>query len=119
MAVMAAGEIAALVAVIRKTERHQHGAEVRVAKAERAEVMGVLRDSLRGVAGVIDNDFLREDHGVDGVTEGFHIEGAVGTDKLHEVQRRQVAGRIVEEHVFRARIGRVNARGFLRRMPAC
>ena len=69
-----AGVIAALVAVIRNAERHQHGAQIRVAEAERPEIVRILRDLLRRIAGVVHQNFLRQDHRVDRVPERLDIE---------------------------------------------
>ena len=91
--------------------------EVGEAEAERAEVMRVLGDALGRISGVVDQDFLRDDQRVDGVAETFDVERAVALPKLHQVQRRQVAGRVVKEHVFRAGVRRVDAVGVLRRVP--
>ena len=46
------------------------------------------------------------------------VKLAVGTEVLHQVERSQVAGRVVQEHVLRARIRRVDAVGGLAGMPA-
>ena len=43
--------------------------------------------------------------------EGLRVEGAVVLEELHEVQRRQVARAVVEAHVLRARVGRVDPPG--------
>src|SRR5579885_1277831 len=48
----------------------------------------------------------------------FQVKLPVGPDKLHQIERRQIARGIVQKHVFRARIGGINARRVLRRMPA-
>ncbi len=69
-----------------------------------------------GVAGEVDEDLLRGDGDVDGVAEGFDVKLAVGRE-LHEVQRRQVAGGVVEEHVLGARIAGVDPRRVLRGVP--
>ena len=37
--------------------------------------------------------------------EGFHLEAMVAVGELDQVDRGEVAGRVVEEHVLRARIG--------------
>ena len=67
--------------------------------------MRILADHLRRIAGVVDEDFLRGDDDIDGVAIGFHVERAVGRE-LQQVQAGQVAGGVVEEHVFGARIRR-------------
>ena len=69
------------------------------------------------ISGVVDQDFLRGDEDVDGVAIGFDVERAVGRE-LQQVQAGQVAGRVVEEHVFAARIAGVDARRVLRGVPA-
>ncbi len=48
---------------------------------------------------------------------GFHVERAVGRE-LQQVQAGQVAGGVVEEHVFAARIAGVDAGRVLRGVPA-
>jgi len=60
--------------------------------------------NLRGrVTGVIYQDFLRGDGHIDCMTETLDIKLPVGCAVLHQVQRSQVARRIVQEHVFAAR----------------
>jgi hypothetical protein len=113
-----AGKVAALVAIVGHAHGHQQRAEVGETQPQRAERVGVFADSLGGIAGVIDNDFLRHDHGVDGVAEGLHVELAIGADELHEVQGRKIARRIVQKHVLRAGVGGVDAGRVLARMPA-
>ena len=113
-----AGEVAALVAVVGNAHRHQQRAQIGEAQPQRPEVVRVLADLLGGIAGVIDDDLLRQDHGVHGVAEGFHVELAVRPHELHQVQRRQVARRIVQEHVLRAGIRGVDARRVLAGVPA-
>ena len=105
-----AGEVAALIAVVRNAHRHQQRAEIRKAQTQRPVIVRVLRDLLGRIAGVVDDDFLRHDHRVHGVTERLDVELAVRSDELHQVQRREVARRIVQEHVLRARIRSVDAR---------
>ena len=72
-----AGVVAALVAIVGHAHRHQQRAQVGEAQAQRAEGVRVLADLLGGIAGVIDDDFLRQDHRIHGVAEGFDIELAV------------------------------------------
>ena len=45
------------------------------------------------------------------------VERAVRLAELHEVQRGEVAGRVVDVHVLRARVGRVDAARVRRRVP--
>ena len=49
---------------------------------------------------------------------GRDIERARRRDELQQVEAGQVAGRVVEEHVLRARIRRVDARRVLAGVPA-
>src|SRR5258708_13340508 len=79
--------------------------------------MRVAHDGFGGIARVGDENFLRGDQDIDGVTIGFDVEGAVG-GKLQQVQAGEIAGGIVEEHVFAARIAGVDAIGILRSVPA-
>ena len=80
--------------------------------------MRVVGDPRRRIAGVVHQDFLRRDGDVHGVAERLDVERAVGIQILHQVERRQVAGRVVQEHVFRARIRGVDARRVLAGVPA-
>src|SRR5881296_1952457 len=79
--------------------------------------MRVLVDHLRRIAGIVYQDFLGGDDYVHGVAIGFDVKGAVGR-KLQKIETRQVAGGVVEEHVFTARVAGVNPRGVLRGVPA-
>ncbi len=51
------------------------------------------------------------------MTVGFDVEGAVGRE-LQEIQAGEVAGGVVEEHVFAARVAGIDARGIFRSVPA-
>ena len=84
---------------------HDERAEVGVAEAEGAENVGVLRDLLDRIAGVIDEDFLRGDEDAHRRFESLDIERAVRALELHQVQRSEIAGGVIEEQIFRARIG--------------
>jgi hypothetical protein len=112
------GEVAALVAVVGQAERHQQRAQVRVSEPERAVQMTVARDRGRRIRGVIDEDLLREDRQRGGAAELLHVEAAVGVDELHQVEAREIARRVVEEHVLGAGIARVDAPRRLDRIPA-
>ena len=50
--------------------------------------------------------------------ERGHVKLSAGPEKLHQVQRSQVARRVVEEHVFRAGIRGIDARRVARSVPA-
>ena len=102
-------EVAPLVRVIGQSAAHEQGAEVGVAQPERSEAVRVLLDPGRRIAGVVDQDLLGRDRQPGRVAVGLDVELAVVAHELHEVQRGQVAGRVVEEHVLGARVGRVDA----------
>ena len=102
------GVRAALVGVVRQPARHQQRAEVRVAEAELAEALRVPADLGRRIRRVADGDLLREEDDVDGVLEHLDVELAVLAAELHEVERREVAGRVVDVHVLAARVRRVD-----------
>ena len=88
------------VAVVRQTLHHQQRAEVGVAKAERPVVVGVLGDPLRRVGGEADHDLLRQEEHAVGVAVAVDVEAAVLAVELHQIDRGQVAGRVVEERKF-------------------
>jgi len=113
-----AGDVAPLVAVIGNAHRHQQGAQIGEPQAQRAVGVRVLADLARGIAGVVDNDLLRQNQGVHRAPERFAIELTVRPHVLDQVQRREIARRIVEEHVLRARVRGVDARRVLARVPA-
>ena len=91
---------AALVGVVGEPAGHEQRAQVRVAEAELAVGHRVALDLGRRVARVADDDLLREEDRVDRVLEGLDVELAVLAAELHQVQRREVAGRVVEVHVL-------------------
>ena len=97
-----AGVVAPLVGVVGEPPGHEQRAQVGVAEAQRAEGMAVPRDRLGGVAGVAHDDLLGGDHQLHRVTERDGIELAILPSELHQVQGRQVARRVVEEHVLTA-----------------
>ena len=104
------GVIAAGIAVVGQAARHQQRAEVGVAQAQRAEGVAVLGNRRGRVARVVDQDLLRRDHRAARRAVCLDVELAVFLDEGHQVQRRQVAGRVVQEHVLRARVARVDPR---------
>ena len=100
-----AGDGAAFAAVISDARRHQKPADIGEAQAEGAIVVGKLRDfpgrKLRHHHRNLQHDGPEPDR----VLECRHVEnlgGAFAFAELHQVQRRQIAGGIVQEHVFAA-----------------
>ena len=106
------------VAVVGDAAMHQQGAEIRVAKTERPELVRVLLDARCRVARVPNDDLHSGQNDVDRVLEAGGVELAFLTHELHEVQRRQVAGAVVEIHVLGARIRCVDPPAVLRGVPA-
>ena len=92
-----AGHVAAAVGIVRQRQGHQQRAEIGVAQAERAEIVGILGDARRGVAGVIHQNFLRGDGDVHGVAEGLHVErrrcGPRNFIRLSEARLQAVSSR--------------------------
>ena len=70
--------------------------------------MRVAHDHFRWISRVVYQNLLRGDQDVYGVTVGFYVEGAVGCE-LQQIQAGQVAGRVVEEHVFAAGIAGIDS----------
>ena len=103
------GEVAAGIGVIRQTERHQQRAEVCVAETEWAIVVRVLRDHLGGITRGVDDDLHRSGDDADGVTVRGNVELASRSEELQEIEGSKVAGGVIEEHVLRAGIGRIDA----------
>ena len=104
-----AGVAAPLVGVIGHPERHQQRAQVCVAESKFAIRAGVPGDLVGRVRGIIDDNVLRRDHYVHRVAECAHVELAAIIDELHQVERGEIAGRIVQMHVLAARIRRVDS----------
>ncbi len=90
--------------VIGDARGHQQAANVGVAEAEGAVLVGELGDLLRGELRHQDRDF--EHHGPQpaGMLIALDIEAPVRLAELQQVHRGEVARRVVEEHVLRARI---------------
>ncbi|GBC91123.1 hypothetical protein HRbin14_01881 [bacterium HR14] len=93
---------APLVAIIGQAERHQQRAEIGVPQPQRTEVVAVVRNPLGGVRRVVHDNLLRCDERAHRRPIRLHIEAAIRQAELHQVQAREVAGGIVQEHKFRA-----------------
>ncbi|NRP51496.1 hypothetical protein XMM354_003294 [Aliiroseovarius sp. xm-m-354] len=90
---------AALVAVIGIAHVHQQPADVRIAQTKRAEVIRPLRDFLGGELRHHHTDLQRHGPEAAGVHVVFNLKLAI-LEEGQQVHRGQVAGRIVEEHIF-------------------
>ena len=104
-----AAEADRFIRVVGGAFRHNETAEIGIAEAERAELMAIFGDAIGGIARVIDEDFLGDEEEAASVFETLDIELAIGLAELHQVDAGEVAGRVIEEHVFGARIARVDA----------
>ena len=102
------GKGAPFIAVIGESEAHQDGAEVGVAEPERPVKVRIGGNLLGGVAGAAHENFLGDDKDADRVAETLDIQVAVGIHELHHVERRQIAGAVVEEHVLGAGIAGID-----------
>ncbi len=109
--------LAPRVGVVGQAPAHEQRAQVGVADAQRPEPVGVLLDLGRRVGGVVDQDLLGRDGHPAGESVGLDIELAVLAHELHEVHGGQVAGRVVQEHVFRARVAGIDAVADRARVP--
>ncbi len=95
---------------------HEQGAQVGVAQAQLAELPAVVADGLGRVVGPAHQDLLAGEHDRAGLLEAVDVEGAV-VEELEQVDRGQVAGRVVDVHVLAARVGPVDAIGVGRGVP--
>ena len=104
-------------AVVSVAVAHDERTEIRVAEPERAENVRILRDLLDRVARVIDQNFLRGDVDAAGRLKPLDIEHAVFAFELHQVQRGQIAGRVIEEEIFGAGVRGILPLGSLAGVP--
>ena len=111
-------EAATSIAVVGKTVGHQQAAEVRIAEAQRPVQVTVAGDPGRRITRVVDQKLLRDEEDPAGRGEPLHVEVAVRLAELHQVDAGEVAGRVIEEHVLRARIRRVDPARVGARVPA-
>ena len=108
---------ATFVGVVRQPTLHEQRTEVGVSKTELTVRARVRRDRGRRIVGVPDEDLLGGEHDVDRRSESIDVELAVAVDETQEIERREVAGRVVDAHVLGARIGAVDAARHRRGVP--
>lgn len=89
---------------IGNTRSHQQAADVCKAQAQSTVTIAQFRNATRRELGHRDRDFEHDRPQPAGVLEHFCIEVAIRIPEGHQVERRQIARRVVQEHVFRARI---------------
>ena len=106
-----------LIGVVGNALEHEECPEIGVAQAQRPIVMRVLGDTLRRIAREVHEQLLADDEHAASVPIRFYVERTVFLQELHQIQRRQVAGRIIEEHVLRAGVRGVDAVGIGRGVP--
>ena len=100
-----AADGAAFLRIVGDAGGHQQAADIGVAEAERAVLVGKPRDLLRRELRHHHRDLEHDGPQPDGVLVAGDVERAVLVAVGQQVDRGQVAGRVVEEHVFRARVG--------------
>ena len=102
-----AADLAAGVGIVGDARRHQQPADIGVAEAERAELVGALRDLARRELRHQHRDFEHHGPQPDRVLVALDVELARRrVAERQQVHRREIAGGVVEEHVFRARVRR-------------
>ena len=106
------------VGVVGQALRHEQRAQVGVADAELAEGARRLPDPLGRVVGVADDDLLPGEHDRHPCLEALHVELVVLVEERQQVHGGQIAGRVVEVHIFAARVAAVDAARHRRRVPA-
>jgi len=102
-------ECASLLTVIGQPQAHQHSAEIGISESQCAVLVGEFGDFSTGVGGHQDADLKNHRPDPGGMAERLDVESPIGTHKLDEVEGSEVASRIVEEHVFGAGIGSIDA----------
>ena len=108
---------AAFVGIVGDAGGHQQAADIGVAEAERAVLVGELGDLLRRELRHHHRDFEHHGPQAHGVLVGGDVDRAVRVAVGQQVDRGEVAGRVVEEHVFRARVRRADRAAGRRGVP--
>ena len=111
------GDRPSALAVVAQARRHQQRAEIGVAQAQRAVLVGQFGDPARGVLRHHHRDLEHDGPQPGRMLQRPDVERTVGIAEAHQVERRQIARRVVEEHVLRARIRGVDASQFRAGVP--
>ena len=103
--------------IIGNASRHQIAADVGEAQAQGAVFVAQFGDPVGRELG--HHHRYLKGHGPqsDGVLESVYVEAFVFVGERHQVQGRQIACRVVQEHVFRTRVRRIDAAAFGARVP--
>ncbi|CEG08204.1 hypothetical protein BN961_01618 [Afipia felis] len=113
-----AAQRAAFLGVIGQAHGHQEAADVGIAEAERAEFVGEFSNGLRRELRHHYRDLEHDGPQPAQMLVGIRIETAgVCVVERQEVGGGEVARRVVEEHVFRARVRRADVAGRLAGVP--
>ena len=110
-------ERTAAIGVVRQAGGHEEGTEIRVADAELAVPTSRIANGFCREIREADRHVHRRDDELHCTCEAMGVERVVLLEEREEVQRRQVAGRVVEAHVFRAWVRCIDATGLRVRMP--
>ena len=94
---------AALIAVIAQAHVHQQTADIGIAQPKRAKIIAALRDFLGRELRHQHADLQRDGPQPAGMDIGVGVEPAIFPEG-QQVHGRQVAGGVVQEHVFAARV---------------
>ncbi len=100
---------AAGIRIVGQAAAHQQGAKIGVTQAQGAEFIRQFGNFAARELRHQHADFQRDGPQAAGMGKTIGIEAAIGATEAHQVQRGQVAGRIVQEHVFRTGVGRIDA----------
>ena len=106
------GDGPAALGVVGVPSGHQQRAQVGVADAELAVGAGGLGDLLGREVGEADRDVHRGDDQLGHLAEPGGVEGVVVAEELQQVDAGQVAGGVVQAHIFRAGITCADASRF-------
>ncbi len=98
--------------IIGDARGHQQAADIGITKAERAVLIGEFGNLARGELRHHHGDFQHQRPQAHGMFVICDVD-LLGRRilELQQVERGQVAGGVVEEHVFRARVGRADRAG--------
>ena len=79
--------------------------------------MAVAGDPLEGITRVIDENLLGDNENPNGCTIPVEVHRPVWATELHQVQTREIARGIIEEHVLAARVRRIDRPGLRTGVP--
>ena len=113
-----AADRATFLTVVGNARLHEHRAEVGISKTRRAIAPREIRDFLRRKCCHQHADFKHDRPEFNRVLVAFDIKASrLRVVELDQVDRREIARGVVEEHVLRAGIARVDASAFWAGVP--